>query len=313
MISIIVPIYNVEKYLPQCIESLVAQTYRNIEIILVDDGSPDRCPEMCGAYAEKDARIKAIHQKNCGVAAARNAGLQAARGEYVGFVDPDDWVLPEMYGAMLEAMLAAKADLAICGYAYCHEDGSVDEARKYQRKAAETLTQKEAMRRMSDIPPTIRHVVWNKLFRKNLLQGITFPEDLKASEDVRFLTEYLLKTNSAIIVHEPFYFNRRRDGSATHGGLDIHSLVESFKAHDFMYHSIVNAYPDLRNYSQAFLLDVYLLKYNEAKKKAKATGVLSPTDATDLKRMRSALHAEGWHGVFNPEIYWKTRIAYLLA
>ena len=129
---------------------------------------------------------------------------------------------------------------------------------------------------------------------------------------MRFLTEYLLKTQSAVTVHEPYYFNRVRDGSATHGGLSVHSLAESYAAHDFMYRSIVNAYPDLKNYSQAFLLDVYLLKYNEAKRKANAGGVLSPTDAADLKRMRNALHAKGWRGLFNPEIYWKTRLAYLI-
>ena len=156
MISIIVPIYNVEKYLPQCLDSLVSQTYKDIEIILVDDGSLDHCPEICDAYAEKDARIVVIHQKNRGVAAARNAGLKDARGECVGFVDPDDWVSPDMYGAMLEAMQAAQAELAICGYTYCHEDGSADDARQYQRKATETIAQKEVMRRMSDIPPTIR-------------------------------------------------------------------------------------------------------------------------------------------------------------
>ena len=92
MISIIVPIYNVEKYLPQCLDSLISQTYRDIEIILVDDGSPDKCPEICDAYAKKDARIKVVHQINGGVSSARNTGLKASRGEYIGFVDPDDWL-----------------------------------------------------------------------------------------------------------------------------------------------------------------------------------------------------------------------------
>ena len=125
MISIIVPIYNVEKYLPQCLDSLISQTYRDIEIILVDDGSPDKCPEICDAYAKKDARIKVVHQINGGVSSARNTGLKASRGEYIGFVDPDDWVAPEMYEKMMEALADHKADLAICGYQYCHADGSM--------------------------------------------------------------------------------------------------------------------------------------------------------------------------------------------
>ena len=100
MISVIVPIYNVEKYLPQCVESLMNQTLKDIEIILVDDGSPDCCPVICDEYAEKDKRIKVIHQKNAGVSAARNEGLKNAQGAFIGFVDPDDWVAADMHIAM---------------------------------------------------------------------------------------------------------------------------------------------------------------------------------------------------------------------
>ena len=96
LISVIVPVYKVEAYLDRCVQSIVDQTYMNLEIILVDDGSPDRCPEICDAYAKKDARIKVVHQINGGVSSARNTGLKASRGEYIGFVDPDDWVAPEM-------------------------------------------------------------------------------------------------------------------------------------------------------------------------------------------------------------------------
>ena len=96
MISIIVPIYRVERYLEQCIESMLAQTCRDIEVILVDDGSPDRCGSICDARSAEDGRIRVIHRENAGVSAARNAGLDAARGEFIGFVDPDDWFAPQM-------------------------------------------------------------------------------------------------------------------------------------------------------------------------------------------------------------------------
>ena len=308
MISIIVPVYRVEAYLPQCVESLMRQTDQDIEIILVDDGSPDKSPEICDAYARKDHRIHVIHQPNAGVSAARNAGLKTAKGEYIGFVDPDDWVSPDMFGAMRKAAETYQAELVICGYAYCHEDGTIDEKRLYEQKPTETLTQKDVMRRMSDMPPTLRHVVWNKLFRKSLLQGVEFPESLRSSEDVWFLAECLPKIKTAVFVHEPFCFNRVRDGSATHGGLSVRSLADSFQAHAFMYRVIVDAYPDLKDYSQAFLLDVYLLKYSEAKKKAKGEA-----DGADLQRMRKALRREAAKALFNHEIYWKTRLAYLLA
>ena len=95
-ISVIVPVYKVEKYLNQCIESVVAQSYRNLEIILVDDGSPDRCPEICDMWVKKDARVRVIHKKNGGVSDARNVGLDESRGEYVLFVDSDDLIAPEL-------------------------------------------------------------------------------------------------------------------------------------------------------------------------------------------------------------------------
>lgn len=104
MVSIIIPVYKVEKYLSKCIESILKQTYFDLELILVDDGSPDKCPEICDTYASKDERVVVIHQKNAGVSAARNAGLEKAKGEYIGFVDPDDWIAPEMYEKMIQAM-----------------------------------------------------------------------------------------------------------------------------------------------------------------------------------------------------------------
>ena len=313
MISIIVPIYKVEKYLPQCVDSLTNQTYKDIEIILVDDGSPDRCPEICDNYAFKDQRVKVIHQKNAGVSAARNAGLRIASGEYFGFADPDDWTRPEMYENMLNAMEYTQTDMAICGYEYFDKNGKRDDTRCYPCKEKEVISQKEVMKRLSDIPPSVRHVVWNKVFKRSLLKDLQFKEGMHSSEDVLFLSDYVVEIQSAVVVHQPYYCNRVRDGSATHGGLSIHSLAQSFQAHEYMYHAAIKAYPDLKQYSQTFLLDVYLLKYNEAKRKAENVGKLKETDASDLKRMRKAIHAEGRKALFNSKIYWKTRLAYLLA
>lgn len=100
LISVIVPIYKVELYLRKCINSILAQTYQNLEVILVDDGSPDQCGIICDEYAKSDSRVRVIHQENSGVASARNAGLQAAQGDYIGFVDSDDWIAPDMYDCL---------------------------------------------------------------------------------------------------------------------------------------------------------------------------------------------------------------------
>lgn len=313
MISVIVPVYRVEKYLPKCIESLVKQTFKDIEIILVDDGSPDSCGKICDMYAEKYEQLVIIHQVNQGVSVARNAGLKIAKGEYIGFVDPDDWVAPEMYESMYGAMKETGTDLVICGYDYYDEQGQVDESRRYITKKNETITQKEVMYRFSDMPPSIRHGVVNKLFKKELLKNQNFKEGLHSSEDVLFLDEYVQKIKNAVIVHQPYYKNLVRQGSATHGGLKIESLADSFTAHYQMYADAVKLYPELKNHSLAFLLDVCTLKYIEAKRKIKYLKDEEKKLAElQLKKMKHFIKKNAVKAIFDSEIYWKTRVMYLL-
>ena len=116
LISVIVPIYNVEKYLDKCIESIVNQTYKNLEIILVDDGSPDNCPAMCDAWAEKDSRIKVVHKENGGAGSARNAGLDVSSGEYIGFVDGDDYIDSDFYETLINKSRNGYYDIVTCGF-----------------------------------------------------------------------------------------------------------------------------------------------------------------------------------------------------
>ena len=122
-LSIIVPIYKVEKYLPKCIESILNQSFIDFELILVDDGSPDYCGLICDEYAGKDSRVKVIHQNNQGVSAARNAALDVAEGRYLGFVDADDWIEKDMYQTMLQTAFVSRADVVICGIQYFTENG----------------------------------------------------------------------------------------------------------------------------------------------------------------------------------------------
>lgn len=313
MISIIVPIYKVEKFLPKCIESILTQSYSDFELILVDDGSPDECPEICDEYAEKDQRIIVIHQKNSGVSAARNAGLKIAQGQYIGFVDPDDFVASDMYEKMVQAMEKSEVELVVCGYDYYDEEYRIDETRKYKIVSDEVINQKELMKRMSDMPPTLRHGVVNKLFKSNLLSRMNFIEGLHSSEDVMLLSEYIKLVKSAVIIHQPLYKNLVREGSATHGGLNIESLADSFSAHNKIYHDIVSSYPELKDYSQAFLLDVCTLKYNEAKLKLRFVPEEKKEETNNrLREMKKFIKQNAWTAIFNKEIYWKTRVYYLL-
>lgn len=308
MISIIVPVYNVEAFLPKCIESLMNQTYTDIEIILVDDGSPDGCGKICDEYAARDTRIRVIHQANAGVSAARNVGLDVAKGEYIGFCDSDDFVSPEMYSDMLRAIQSFHAQIAICGYDYYSEDYQRDETRPYKVRENELLTAEQFCGRLSDMPPTARCGVVNKLLLRSKIGDKRFDVHLHSAEDLAFVIDYLKKVQYAVFVHKPHYGNLVREGSATHGGLSIDRLRDSFAVHDRMYTTSVDLFPSLRDHSLAFLLDVCFLKYNEVKARK---GVERKQKDRCIAEMRKYLRPRVVEALNDKEIYWKTRLSYL--
>ena len=125
LISVIVPVYKVEQYLDKCISSIVNQTYDNLEIILVDDGSPDNCPKICDNWAEKDQRIKVVHKQNGGLSSARNEGIVVATGKYISFIDSDDYIDSQTYEKMIFSITSTEADMCICGMKWVNEDGSL--------------------------------------------------------------------------------------------------------------------------------------------------------------------------------------------
>ena len=146
MVTAVVPIYNVEKYLPSCVESILAQTYQNLEIVLVDDGSPDRCGRICDEYAQKDVRIRVIHKENGGLSSARNAGIEACRSEYITFVDSDDFLVADMIEKLLKAAQNEEADIVACRFIRCRE-GDTPAAVKIPKLtgAVNSYTQDEKM------------------------------------------------------------------------------------------------------------------------------------------------------------------------
>ena len=310
-VSIIVPIYNVEKYLSKCIESILSQTYKNIEIILVNDGSLDNSAQICDEYAKKDDRIIVIHKANGGVSSARNAGIDIATGKYIGFVDPDDYIENNMYELMVNKIEKYKADIAICGYDYINENYTIE--RYYHIQQDEILTQKQFMSMQFDMPPTIRHVVWNKLFIAKTLKKIRFPEGINSSEDVYVLAEYAKFIKKAVFIHKPLYKNLVRSGSATHGGLKIEDLAASFPIHEKMHREAVSLYPDLKMHSIAFLMDVFTLKYNEAEQKHIILDSEKKEKSSKyLKYMKKFIKKYSIAALFSKEIYWKTKIIYLM-
>lgn len=208
LVSIIVPVYRVEPYLNRCIESIVQQTYEQLEIILVDDGSPDNCPAMCDAWAEKDSRIKVIHKSNGGLSDARNAGLKIAAGDYIAFVDSDDWIHEQYIIQLYRAAKKHHVEIAACDIrvVYGQEQQPIlanPVVQVYEtEKALETLIHGDVF----------RAVVWNKLYHRTLLHGEQF-ETGRYHEDEFFTYRIMGKVQKMAFVHVPLYYYFQRAGS----------------------------------------------------------------------------------------------------
>ena len=211
-LSIIVPVYKVEKYLPRCIDSILAQTFGDFELILIDDGSPDGCGRICDEYARKDKRIVVIHQKNMGVSAARNAGLDIARGRYIGFVDSDDWIEPQMYEAMMDAIRENGADMAVCGVRYADEDGKFTRA----DMLSEGVYSRDGL--LEDVfamPNRLGGGCCNKVFDASKIASVRFKVGMTIAEDALYLFDCFMRIDGAVKIGDALYNVYERCGSAT--------------------------------------------------------------------------------------------------
>lgn len=211
-VSIIIPIYNVEKYIEQCLNSIIKQKYTNIEIILVDDGSQDNSGKMCDSYAKKDNRIMVIHKENGGVSSARNIGIQKANGKYITFVDSDDYIAENYIEELYNEIKTKDADISICGTI------DVDEEGKYINKSIgyeNIINSSEALKELLN-EKYYKSVVWAKMYKKNIIKNIKFNEDIAIAEDLDFLFKALCIANSvAVNTKKNTYYYRLRENSAT--------------------------------------------------------------------------------------------------
>ena len=210
LISVIVPIYNVEAYLNRCVESLVNQTYYNLEIILVDDGSPDDCPQICDEWERKDNRIKVIHKQNGGLSDARNAGMKIATGEYISFVDSDDLVSHKFIEELVRAIRTTQSELSACVVEIFTDDTELNLSEHAEGEVV-TYTPEQALSQLIK-GKGFRAVVWNKLYCSSLLKGEEF-EVGKFHEDEFFTYRILDKCSRLAFVNEPLYKYRQREGS----------------------------------------------------------------------------------------------------
>lgn len=209
LISVIVPIYKVEAYLDKCISSIVNQTHTNLEIILVDDGSPDNCPTICDAWAAKDSRIKVIHKENGGLSDARNAGMTIATGALIGFVDSDDWIEADMYQLLYDHMTENDCDISVCGVEMVWEDGTPP--RMLTSRGCCVLDSQSAMRAIIE-ESSLKQPVWYKLYKTELVRDILFPVG-KYHEDVFWSYQAVGRARRVAVFDKPCYFYMQRSGS----------------------------------------------------------------------------------------------------
>ncbi len=212
LLSVIVPVYNVEAYLNRCVDSILAQTYRNLEIILVDDGTKDHSDEICDVYAAMDSRVRVIHKENGGLSSARNAGLDIARGEYIGFVDSDDWIEPEMYAHMVACLLKYGAKVACAGRYDVYS--ATGERKKGLCPEREELVNAEEMVAKIFLWDNCDSAAWDKLYHRSLFEDIRYPLG-KICEDVPTTYRLILKAGKAVLCDRPFYNYYHRPGSIT--------------------------------------------------------------------------------------------------
>lgn len=214
LVSIIIPIYKVEKYLSKCIDSVISQTYKNIEILLIDDGSPDNCPEICDLYAQKDKRIKVFHKENGGHSSARNLGLSVANGWWICFVDSDDYICDDYVEHFVNVALRTGAEIVCAGYEEIEEDTNESLDSNSISTDVSILEQEDALYLL--LCDKLRSYPWNKMFYRGLWQDVRWREDYKVYEDCLTLYLVFAKSKKVAISNKATYRYLQRSSSILH-------------------------------------------------------------------------------------------------
>lgn len=260
-ISVIIPIFNQERYLEKCLSSICAQTYSNLEILMIDDGSTDRTPDICRRFENNDSRFCYIKQANAGVAAARNKGLNCMSGNLIGFIDPDDWVEPNFYERLVSLYHQYDADIVSCGrYQVFSEREYVPPKINYKifqcntEKALELLVKNEE----------VKSHLWNRIYRPKVFANLRFEEG-RVYEDVWILHQVFSKASKFVFTDEPLYYYRQHPDSIVRA-TTIDKQLDLCYAHQSRYCYLIHKYPQfqkdiIRNYGYeiAGLIDAAVL------------------------------------------------------
>lgn len=282
-ISIIIPVYKVEEYLPKCIESILKQTYENLEIILVDDGSPDNCGKICDEYALKDSRIRVIHKENAGVAMARNDGIEIATGDYISFIDSDDWIAENTYEILYKGLKAHDADCSVGGCVTVLEKDGTLEPQERERKGVQCLSAQEAMKGVL----LSGSAVWNRLFKREIFREIRFPVGRVNDDEVVALHAYA-ECERIVFLDEDTYYYRIRSNSITTSKFSLRKVDCYYNSADNL-EFIKKVCPELVPCAEFKYIKAMLYSYvnlKRMKKDEKAKGVLKDIKK-DIKANKS--------------------------
>ena len=266
-VSVIVPIYKVENYLNRCVDSILNQTYKNIEVILVDDGSPDKCGEISDSYAINDSRVKSLHKENGGLSDARNYGMRYLTGEYVVFVDSDDWIKEEMIETLVGLAMDLKADIVQSGFYYVYETYLLYDDRYYSEDMLPIQLNKNELMREIVINERVKNFAWGKLYKTNLIKDLYFEKGV-LFEDVFWAHKVMDRVDKYVICHKPMcYYLQRNDSivsTYTFKNLDIiKGLKERHKFIEENYKELINE--SYKILTKTILLHYYLLNKNRDK------------------------------------------------
>ncbi len=244
LISIIITVYNVDTFLDQCLKSITNQTYRNLEIILINDGSTDRSGKICDIWAVKDPRIKVLHTTNQGVAAARNCGIHIANGDYIGFADADDWAEPDMFEKLAGSLEQYNADIAICGFEEKWPDYSVFKVSESFR----CYTKEEALRELI-LDRNMQNYAWNKLFRRKCVPNAPFPP-LKRMSDLGGMHNFFRKADKIVEINRVLYHYIRRNNSVVGKDGSLETTIDYCIAQQTRYADLVSEQSEMRKTMQ---------------------------------------------------------------
>ncbi len=262
LISVIIPVYKVEKYLRKCLDSIINQTYKNLEIILVDDGSPDACPQICDEYEKNDDRIKVIHKENGGLSSARNAGLDKCTGEYIAFIDSDDYVDKTYIEKLYKAAKDNNAQIAICSFFYTDETGKIWKGDKLDNKV---VSGDEKMDLVYFYLKNYIVVAWGKIYHKSIWKNLRFPVG-RIAEDLFVCDVTFINANAVCFIDEYLYFYLQRSDSImgkiiNKGSKQALDVIEAYKERL----NRLDSDSKYINCATIQLLDSYIIAYRRVK------------------------------------------------